>query len=108
MPLYDYKCESCGFVKEYLDRKRRTEKTRPCEKCGADSQRVEIAPFSSDLQGQGFKITDYPSIDRLVGADARKKWQKYEDKYLNMKKLIEENPGKEVVRGDDGNYKLSE
>ena len=44
MPLYDYRCVSCGDFREFRPMK---ESSRPgmCPVCGAPSERVITAPF---------------------------------------------------------------
>lgn len=107
MPLVNYSCESCGLVDEKLVRGRQKPEEVDCS-CGAKAKRKEVDSFAADLRGKGFKVTDHPTIDRAVGADAERKWKKYEEKYLGLKKLSEDNPGKEVVRGEDGKFRLAE
>ncbi|MBE7521163.1 MAG: zinc ribbon domain-containing protein [Burkholderiales bacterium] len=44
MPLYDYRCASCGGFREFAPM-RESAVARACPTCGASSQRVIAAPF---------------------------------------------------------------
>jgi putative FmdB family regulatory protein len=52
MPLYDYRCMSCGDFRE-LRPMRESGATRPCPVCGATSDRVISAPFLSGRDSDG-------------------------------------------------------
>jgi putative FmdB family regulatory protein len=56
VPLYDYKCSSCGNqyeTREGFDAPSR----QPCPKCGAEAKRV-LHPPPIVFKGSGFYITD--------------------------------------------------
>lgn len=44
MPLYDYRCVSCGDFREFRPMTE-SSKSRACPVCGAPSERVIVAPF---------------------------------------------------------------
>jgi putative FmdB family regulatory protein len=44
MPLYDYRCVSCGDFREFRPMTE-SSKSRLCPVCGAPSERVIAAPF---------------------------------------------------------------
>ena len=46
MPIYEYKCQSCGNVFEHLLRTR-SEKTPDCPDCGAAEPRKLFSSFSA-------------------------------------------------------------
>lgn len=49
-------------------------------------------------------MTDYPTLDRAVGADADRKREIYKHRRAEKARLQDQNPGKTVVRNDDGGY----
>ncbi len=56
MPLYDYKCSSCGNqyeMREGFDAPAR----QPCPKCGQEAKRI-LHPPPIVFKGSGFYITD--------------------------------------------------
>jgi len=63
MPIYDFKCESCGKIDEYIV----PTSTSSPEKCNygkQDCKLVKIETFGSTkpiLKGKGFYETDYKS-----------------------------------------------
>ena len=67
MPLYDYKCTSCGNhyeLREGFDAPSR----QPCPQCGAEAKRV-LHPTPIVFKGSGFYITDSKKGDSVTLAD---------------------------------------
>lgn len=67
MPLYDYKCTSCGNhyeLREGFDAPSR----QPCPKCGSEAKRV-LHPPPIVFKGSGFYITDSKKGDTATIAD---------------------------------------
>lgn len=67
MPLYDYKCSSCGNhyeLRESFDAPSR----QPCPKCGNEAKRV-LHPPPIVFKGSGFYITDSKKGDSATLAD---------------------------------------
>ncbi|MCA0446467.1 MAG: zinc ribbon domain-containing protein [Bacteroidetes bacterium] len=56
MPLYEYRCSSCGHQFEVLQ-KISDQSLRPCEKCGTESEHL-ISGGGFVFKGSGFYITD--------------------------------------------------
>ncbi len=56
MPLYDYRCASCGHVAEVRHGFNDTHDA-PCEKCGGAMSRV-FNPAPVVFKGSGFYVTD--------------------------------------------------
>ena len=56
MPLYDYRCASCGHVTE-VRHGFNDSHTAPCEKCGGAMSRV-FNPAPIVFKGSGFYVTD--------------------------------------------------
>jgi len=59
MPIYAYKCESCGEVFDKLGKVGGNGKVK-CMKCNSDTQRV-FSPVGIIFKGSGFYSTDYKS-----------------------------------------------
>jgi putative FmdB family regulatory protein len=67
VPLYDYKCTSCGNhyeLREGFDAPSR----QPCPKCGNEAKRV-LHPPPIVFKGSGFYITDSKKGDSATLAD---------------------------------------
>lgn len=70
MPIYEYRCESCGTMKELILKP--GEEARPrCARCRTLMRRV-ISQTAFILKGSGWYVTDYPSQERKKGMEADK------------------------------------
>jgi putative FmdB family regulatory protein len=58
MPIYAYKCESCGHAKDVLQ-KVSDEPLTTCPACGASSFRKQITAAGFQLKGSGWYVTDF-------------------------------------------------
>jgi len=58
MPLYEYKCDSCGATFEIIQRFSDPPATA-CRQCGAPVHKVLSAP-AIQFKGSGWYVTDYP------------------------------------------------
>lgn len=58
MPIYAYKCESCGFAKDVLQKMSDTPLT-DCPQCGAASFRKQLTSAGFQLKGSGWYVTDF-------------------------------------------------
>jgi putative FmdB family regulatory protein len=58
MPIYAYKCESCGFSKDVLQ-KMSDAPLSDCPKCGAGSFRKQLTAAGFQLKGSGWYATDF-------------------------------------------------
>lgn len=67
MPLREYKCKSCGFIFEVLQKS--TEKPlETCESCGGKLVKLLASP-AIQFKGKGWYITDYARKNPPVGQD---------------------------------------
>ena len=70
MPIYEFRCESCGATRELILKP--GEQKRPhCAKCRRPMRRL-ISPTAFILKGSGWYVTDYPSKERKKGLEAEK------------------------------------
>jgi len=58
MPIYEYRCSSCGFQKEYL-RKVSDPLLSLCPECGKDSFKKMLTAAGFQLKGTGWYATDF-------------------------------------------------
>jgi len=57
MPIYEYRCTSCGHQFDLMQ-KMNASTTQKCEQCGKKAQRL-ISQSSFMLKGTGWYATDY-------------------------------------------------
>ncbi|CFB62601.1 FmdB family zinc ribbon protein [Pandoraea apista] len=58
MPIYAYRCETCGFAKDVLQ-KMSDEPLSQCPECGKDSFRKQVTAAGFQLKGSGWYVTDF-------------------------------------------------
>ena len=58
MPIYAYRCESCGFDKDVLQKMSDAPLTQ-CPSCGADAFRKQVTAAGFQLKGSGWYVTDF-------------------------------------------------
>ncbi|NMG44906.1 zinc ribbon domain-containing protein [Aromatoleum toluvorans] len=58
MPIYEYRCDSCGFQKEHLQ-KMSDEPLTVCPSCSANSYRKQLSAAGFQLKGTGWYATDF-------------------------------------------------
>src|ERR1700693_4884817 len=58
MPIYEYRCEACGFQKEYLQKSSDAPPT-DCPECGKASLRKMVTAAGFHLKGSGWYATDF-------------------------------------------------
>lgn len=58
MPIYAYKCASCGFAKDVLQKISDAPLT-DCPQCGAHSFNKQITAAGFQLKGSGWYATDF-------------------------------------------------
>ena len=58
MPIYAYRCESCGHSKDVLQ-KISDPLLTVCSACGADSFKKQVTAAGFQLKGSGWYVTDF-------------------------------------------------
>lgn len=58
MPIYEYRCGSCGFQKEYIQKMSDT-RLSVCPECGSDSFAKLVSAAGFQLKGSGWYATDF-------------------------------------------------
>ena len=67
MPIYAYKCSSCGFEKDYLQKMSDKPLTK-CPNCGKDTFRKELSAPGFELKGSVWAATDFGGGPKAVPA----------------------------------------
>jgi putative FmdB family regulatory protein len=69
MPIYEYRCRSCGFEKEYLQKLSDAPIT-DCPSCGKAEMGKLVSAAGFQLKGSGWYVTDFKNNGtRKEGAD---------------------------------------
>ena len=58
MPIYAYKCESCGHAKDVLQKMSDAPLT-DCPQCGASAFKKQLTAAGFQLKGSGWYVTDF-------------------------------------------------
>jgi putative FmdB family regulatory protein len=69
MPIYAYRCESCGFGKDVLQ-KMSDAPLSNCPECGKDTFRKQVTAAGFQLKGSGWYVTDFRGGNSAKGAPA--------------------------------------
>lgn len=70
MPIYAYKCESCGHAKDVLQKIADAPLTQ-CPSCGADAFRKQVTAAGFQLKGSGWYVTDFRGGNAAGAAPAK-------------------------------------
>jgi putative FmdB family regulatory protein len=69
MPIYAYRCQSCGHAKDVLQ-KVSDPLLSTCPACGADAFRKQLTAAGFQLKGSGWYVTDFRGGNTAAKADA--------------------------------------
>lgn len=69
MPIYEYRCDSCGFQKEHLQ-KMSDEPLTVCPSCNASSYQKQLSAAGFQLKGTGWYATDFKGSGSSAPAKA--------------------------------------
>lgn len=69
MPIYAYKCESCGHSKDVLQKMSDSPLT-DCPQCGAATFKKQLTAAGFQLKGSGWYVTDFRGGDQAKGAES--------------------------------------
>ena len=72
MPIYAYKCGSCGFAKDVLQKMSDAPLT-VCPHCGAAAFAKQVTAAGFQLKGSGWYVTDFRDGGNKSGAAAKDK-----------------------------------
>lgn len=63
MPIYEYRCDSCGFQKDHLQ-KSSDPKLTVCPECGKESYSKQLSAAGFQLKGSGWYATDFKGASK--------------------------------------------
>lgn len=69
MPIYEYRCDSCGFQKEHLQ-KISDPLLTTCPDCGQESYSKLLSAAGFQLKGSGWYATDFKGGGKSAPAKA--------------------------------------
>ncbi len=69
MPIFAYRCESCGFQKDVLQ-KRSDPPLVTCPECGRDAFAKQLTAPAFQLKGSGWYVTDFRDKGKASGKEA--------------------------------------
>ena len=72
MPIYEYRCSSCGFQKEYLQ-KVTDPVLKVCPECGRDTFSKMLTAAGFQLKGSGWYATDFKNSGSKSAAKSPEK-----------------------------------
>jgi putative FmdB family regulatory protein len=98
MPIYAYKCESCGHAKDVLQ-KISDPLLTICPQCGADAFRKQLTAAGFQLKGSGWYVTDFK------GGNTAKEGAKDDSK--DDGKVAPTDGTKDTAKPDDGKAGVS-
>jgi putative FmdB family regulatory protein len=67
MPIYAYRCESCGHAKDVLQ-KMSDPVLSTCPSCGAESFKKQLTAAGFQLKGSGWYVTDFRGGANAAGS----------------------------------------
>ena|SRR5690242_11998605 len=97
MPIYEYRCASCGFENEYLQKVSDPLLTQ-CPECGKPTFDKLISAAGFQLKGNGWYVTDFkgngakPSGDKEKPTGDKAKSASDKDKSAESKKSDKAEP----------------
>ncbi len=70
MPIYAYRCNSCGFEKDHLQ-KLSDPILQTCPECGHETYAKQVTAAGFQLKGQGWYATDFKDKGAAKPAPAK-------------------------------------
>lgn len=65
MPIYEYRCDDCGFQDEYLQKVSEPPMTQ-CPSCGKEAFRKLLSAAGFQLKGSGWYVTDFKNSGKAA------------------------------------------
>lgn len=67
MPIYEYRCSTCGFQNDYLQKISEPQLT-DCPECGKSTFSKQVTAAGFQLKGTGWYATDFKNTGAQKGA----------------------------------------
>ena len=77
MPIYEYRCASCGFEEEYLQKVSDPLRTK-CPKCAKATFEKQVSAAGFQLKGNGWYATDFKNSGAKPATKAKSEGEKSE------------------------------
>jgi putative FmdB family regulatory protein len=113
MPIYAYRCESCGFQKDALQKMSDAPLTQ-CPQCGKDSFRKQVTAAGFQLKGSGWYVTDFrggnngaPAAKKDDGASAETKSDGASESSKESSKESAKDSGSAAAKSDSSSTSTS-
>jgi putative FmdB family regulatory protein len=95
MPLYEYRCSSCGHQQEFLQKWRDAPLTT-CTSCGKETFSKMLSAAGFQLKGSGWYATDFKNSGKPKGNGEAKAEAKTEAKSDSKADTTSEAKGKDA------------
>ena len=96
MPIYEYRCDSCGFQKEYILRMSDAPLT-DCPECKKATFSKMVTAAGFQLKGGGWYVTDFKSGGSNTTGATKKTEEKQSDTVGNSESAKAEKPKTEAA-----------
>lgn len=70
MPIYEYRCTSCGFQNDYLQKLSEPTLT-DCPECGKSTFAKQVTAAGFQLKGTGWYVTDFKNNGTAKGGSKK-------------------------------------
>jgi putative FmdB family regulatory protein len=104
MPIYEYRCDSCGFQKEYIQRMSDAKLT-DCPECKKATFSKMVTAAGFQLKGGGWYVTDFKSggSNTNAAANAKKPVEKQTDTAVKSESSAADKPKAEASGSGSAN-----
>jgi putative FmdB family regulatory protein len=59
MPIYEYRCTSCGMQKDVMQKMSEAMQVMACPECGQQTFSKQLSAAGFQLKGNGYYVTDF-------------------------------------------------
>ena len=97
MPIYEYRCASCGFEEEYLQKVSDPLLTK-CPKCAKATFEKQVSAAGFHLKGNGWYATDFKNSGAKPAAKEKSEGEKSDGAKSDSDKAGTEKPAAETTK----------